>query len=149
MKFLELLMCGGLVALIAKGVQKQEQENERKARENEQRIQEYERRIQENEDRKNTPIIYDNGITKVRFESAAYRSVAKIRRKGISIHVEDAVIYGTVESQSGLSTWHFTLDFNDYGTITGTCWSHSENDDSLIPNKVMENMQEEIERYIG
>ncbi len=54
------------------------------------------------------------------------------------------VVYGIVESQSGLSEWSFTIDFNDYGHITGEYWITTDNDDSIIPERVAGRIREAI-----
>ena len=54
----------------------------------------------------------------------------------------------TVRSQKGLSTWDFTIDFNDYGHVTGKCWIRRENTDSTIPDKVADIMLEAIAELI-
>lgn len=56
-----------------------------------------------------------------------------------------AKVYGSVRSQSGLTEWDFTIDFNDYGKISGAYWLWSENEDSLIPEYIAKEMQKKID----
>ena len=51
-----------------------------------------------------------------------------------SATVSDAVIRCVAESQSGHSEWEFSVDFNDWGHITGKRWTWSENTESNIPD---------------
>lgn len=98
-----------------------------------------------NEKRQATPCKFMDGITYEDFEKIAQKAGDCIKRiKKVSIH--GAVIYCTVESQTGYSDWNFFVDFNDWGHITGTYWICSENFDSNIPqcfgNKVSGNIQQ-------
>ena len=95
--------------------------------------------------RESIPCEFTEKLTEAQFENLAFNAVKKIKKKKINIEVYGPKIYGTVESQSGLTEWDFTIDFNDYGSVTGTYWLWSENDDSLIPKHMAEDMQESIE----
>ena len=70
--------------------------------------------------------------------------------KGIKIEVSISgpIVKGTVESQSGLSKWNFTVDFNNYGRISGKYWVKSENKDSSIPKHIAEKIKSEIEKTV-
>ena len=73
----------------------------------------------------------------------ALKVTKKIKRvKNIS--VSGPFVCGEVESQSGISTWDFCVDFNDYGHITGKYWIRSENDDSSIPSRIGEMISEQL-----
>lgn len=79
--------------------------------------------------------MFNDGISKVTFENSAYKAAKTIKRV-TNISVDGPMVYGTVISQSGISTWDFEIDFNDYGHITGRYWINSNNNDSNIPNRV-------------
>ena len=93
--------------------------------------------------RKNTQCTFEDGISSEEFE-AIIRKAAKPIRRLKKIYINEAVVYGTVLTQSGISTWSFQLDFNDYGHITGNYWMTSENDDSSIPERLALTIQIDI-----
>ena len=101
---------------------------------------------EEEKRRKNTPCYFDGNITENAFINIAYSATRQIKKRNVNIEVCGPVVYGTVESQSGLSDWSFSIDFNDYGSITGTYWLHSNNQDSIIPQKIASIMSEEISK---
>lgn len=84
------------------------------------------------EKRENTPCRFVDGITYEDFSDIAYRVKKRIKRI-INISISGAVIYCTVESQTGYSNWEFSVDFNNWGHVTGVYWRNSENADSAIP----------------
>ena len=94
--------------------------------------------------RENIPCCFTKRLTEEEFEELAFRAAKRINKKRISVEVYGAKVYGTVTSQSGLTEWDFTIDFNDYGSVTGTYWLWAENEDSLIPENIAEVMQSEI-----
>lgn len=93
---------------------------------------EYARIIDVKEKRQATICYFKDGITFEEFIAIANRIKKQIKRIK-KVKVIDAVIYCTVESQTGYSDWDFHLDFNDWGHITGTYWIFTENHDSNIP----------------
>ena len=92
------------------------------------------RKREEEEIRKNTPCFFEDGFSQLEFNDMVYRSGKNIKRL-IQLSTDGPVIYGTVESQSGISTWKFTVDFNNYGHVTGKYWLISENENSAIPSR--------------
>jgi hypothetical protein len=96
----------------------------------------------EEEERRNTPIEYADGMTQETFEAIAFDAAKGIKR--LAVQVDGPRVNGCVKSQSGLSKWSFTLDFNDYGHITGKCWTKTENNESIIPAVLKERMQEKL-----
>ena len=98
--------------------------------------------------RESIPCEFTEKLTEEQFENLAFNVIKRIKKKKIDIEVYGPKIYGTVESQSGLTEWDFTIDFNDYGSITGNYWLWSENDDSLIPKRIAEDMQKCIENIL-
>ena len=61
-----------------------------------------------------------------------------------NVHIQGPVIYATVSSQSGISTWNFSIDFNDYGHITGIYWARSSNAQSSIPKNLADRISDRI-----
>lgn len=129
MGLLGLLALGGLVAWIGREGRKNREEAEQRA-------------VQENW-RRNSKCRFDDGISETEFAEVAIKAAKKIKRvKNIS--VSGPTVCGEVESQSGISTWDFYVDFNDYGHITGKYWIRSENDDSSIPRRIGEMISEQL-----
>lgn len=115
------------------------------------REKEAERRAEEERRRRNTPFSFDEHVTQEMFENFANEASKRIKRVS-EIKIDGPVINGTVVTQSGISEWHFMIDFNDYGHITGEYWISNDNKDSKIPkviaNKVKENILENISETI-
>lgn len=122
-------------------------EDEKKSKieaERERRNQVIKRKRQREIERINTICSFQEGITKLEFETMARRVSKRIKR--LQIDVDAPIIYCKVESQSGISTWKFTVDFNDFGHITGSWWiTRRDNHDSSIPNRYADLMKEAIE----
>ena len=89
---------------------------------------------------------FDGLISEEGFSRIAYSEANKIKR--LSVSVDGPVIYGTVTSVSGLSEWYFTLDFNDWGKITGEYWLNEDNYDSSVPSTYAFRVQSIIEALI-
>lgn len=94
-------------------------------------------------DRKGTPCNFDNGISRTEFNEIVEKELKAIKRIN-DFSINDTVIRARVRSQSGISEWRFTVDFNDYGKITGNYWLNSKNNDSQIPESVAENIKKSI-----
>ncbi|MBE6988354.1 MAG: hypothetical protein E7432_06240 [Ruminococcaceae bacterium] len=126
---LGLLAIGGLFAWVHNEAKKEREESERHKAETARR--------------KNTPCNFEDGISEEDFSRLALKVCKKIKRvKNAS--VRGPFLYGKVESQSGLSTWDFSVDFNDYGHITGNYWVTSGNVDSNIPARIGELISQAI-----
>ena len=95
------------------------------------------------EKRKNTPCAFNDGISQLEFNDMVEAAGKRIKRL-TSLIPDGPVVYGTVESQSGISEWSFVIDFNDYGHITGEYWITSDNYDSEIPERVAEHIRKAI-----
>ena len=96
--------------------------------------------------RKNTPPLFSDGISQQHFQQMAYTAQAQIKRiKRISLN--GLCITGIVSSQTGHSEWEFSVDFNDFGHLTGAYWTYSENDESNIPSQFARLLQSEILNY--
>ena len=98
----------------------------------------------EEKERKTIPCVYSDKLTEEDFCDIAVAAIKRIKKKITSFEVCGAVVFCTVESQTGLSKWDFRIDFNDYGEITGKYWIWSENEDSLIPKHIAQNMKKKI-----
>lgn len=108
---------------------------------------ERERKTQLEINRRNSFCAFDDGITEKEFNMMAFRAANHIRR--LNVVVDGPRIEGFVESQSGISTWTFQIDFNDYGHITGNWWiTYRENIDSSIPNRFADLMENEIRKAL-
>lgn len=102
--------------------------------------------IAEEERRKNTVCKFDDEkLSRKDFENIVIQNSKHIKRIS-SINVNGPIINGTVRSQSGISSWDFTIDFNDYGEITGQYWIFSDNEDSEIPKAIANMVKEHIEQ---
>lgn len=95
---------------------------------------EYLRRDRVDDVREATPCLFKEGISYEEFENMVHSCIKKNGRI-IRCSVKGPIVYCTVRSQSGNSTWNFSLDFNNWGHIEGTFWSDTDNKDSDIPNK--------------
>lgn len=94
-------------------------------------------------ERRNTPCYFNDGISAGEFEEIAISLAKPIKR--LMVSVDGPVVYGEARSQSGISTWNFKLDFNDWGHITGTYWQSSDNSDSKIPDTLGNRISAEIQ----
>ena len=102
---------------------------------------------QEEERRRNSPLSLNNGITLNEFVSMANHIASRTKRI-TCITVDGLVIHATVQSQSHLTEWNFSVDFNDYGHLTGKYWLSSDNDDSVIPQWFADNVSAAIKEKI-
>lgn len=102
--------------------------------------------IKEEEERKETICYFDGKISKEEFYGMVKRSGKGIRRI-TGLYAKETIVYGIVRSQSGLSNWSFTIDFNDYGDLTGKCWISTDNNDSNIPKIVADRIAQQILNY--
>lgn len=99
----------------------------------------------EEERRKNTVCEFDDeNLSQKEFENIVIQNCKHIKRIN-NINVNGPIINGTVRSQSGISSWKFIIDFNDYGKITGRYWIFSNNKDSVIPTAIANMVKEHIE----
>ena len=98
--------------------------------------------------RENTPCLFQDGLSQEEFEKVALFHANKIRRV-VYAEVNNSTVFCTVESQQGISTWDFLLDFNNWGHVNGTFWIDSENWDSSIPSIVGNAISEEIQLLLS
>lgn len=127
--FLTLLALGGLIIWAGK----EGSEKQRKAEE----IAAEEKR------RKKSRCKFDDGISEAEFAELANKVAKKIKRIK-NVKVSGPLVFCEVESQSGISTWTFSVDFNDYGHISGKYWIESQNKDSIIPDKIGKRISEQL-----
>lgn len=106
-------------------------------------------KAEEEKKRVNSSFRYPVEIPADKFDEIVRQSIKPIKKKIRAISVNKGVVRGTVISQSGLSEWDFTLDFNDYGKLTGRFWLRSENSDSHLPERLGTAIQMQVERLLG
>lgn len=100
--------------------------------ENRARLAELERLNAVDRKRRATPCKFLDGISREEFSAFARKAAQQFKRIS-QFTVDGATVYCTAESQSGISSWDFSVDFNNWGHITGAYWINSENDKSGIP----------------
>lgn len=93
--------------------------------------------------RKNTPCFFNDGISQQEFRVITKRAGRHINRL-VDLTINGPIVHGTVRSLTGLTNWDFTIDFNDYGHLTGTYWIFTENSDSQIPYLLANQIQTDI-----
>lgn len=97
-------------------------------------------------ERKKIPCVFPPELSERDFEALAVEVAKPIKR--LTVAVDHQFVHGTVKAQSGISTWKFTVDFNDFGTVTGKHWLKSENSDSLIPKNYSNELELKIKDFI-
>jgi hypothetical protein len=97
--------------------------------------------------RKNTPFVFPYNISESDFSNIAISVAKPIKR--LCVSVDNQFVRGTVRTSSGINTWEFTIDFNDYGTLTGNYWMrYVENSDSQIPYNYAKQLSSAIVDYL-
>ncbi len=119
-------------AEIAEWERKWEQERKEAEAEHQKWLADIEHRRIVNSERRKTPCFFRDGLSKDEFVEMAEIAGKQIKRVK-SVLVKNATVYCSVTSQSGLTDWDFSVDFNNWGHVTGTRWTWSENTDSDIP----------------
>lgn len=105
------------------------------------------KRVQrEEEKRKRTKCCFIDGISLDEFSHIVKQSVRYIKRVKI-LSINGPIVYGTVRSNSGLNEWNFTIDFNDYGHLTGKYWIQSDNEESDVPRVIAEKISTLIRSF--
>ena len=104
-------------------------------------------KLEEDKRRMNTLCSFDGSISYEEFQSAVHSAAKTIRRLKV-LEIDGPIVRCSVRSSSGISTWEFSLDFNDYGDITGKCWINSDNEESTIPSVFVDRIQEELNAYL-
>lgn len=96
-------------------------------------------------ERKSTKFILPEFLSEGEFEDIARNAAKRIKRIKY-VFIDGATVECSVVSMSKITSWSFTLDFNDYGKLTGKYWTFSENEDSKIPKAVADIMVEEFKK---
>lgn len=102
---------------------------------------------QEEKQRKSIPCDFEDEITEEEFREIAKKCAYSVKRVK-NVVFDGAIVYIGVRSQSGISDWYFSVDFNDYGHITGIYWLRSDNADSQIPKTIADRISTAIIDYI-
>lgn len=105
-------------------------------------------RIARNINRPKTPFNFGDGISQDEFAQMADRAAQSIKRARLRRCV-GPVAHFTVRSQSGISDWRFSVDFNAWGHFTSEYWIDSENLDSKIPKAIAERISDEIKEHLA
>ena len=98
------------------------------------------------ERRKNTPCRFDDVMSESDFATIV-RQTAKRYRRISDLEINGPVIKGTLHSQSGITKWPFTIDFNNYGHITGTYWINCKNSESNLPTSFADSIKEAMNAH--
>lgn len=107
------------------------------------------RKAEHEEERARTrfPCEFSDELPEALFYQIVQQEAKKIKRiKNVNQNGSD--VYCDVISQSGITTWSFSLDFNDYGHLTGNFWYSSDNDDSDIPLILGRRIKSAIEIFL-
>ena len=123
------------------------EEMERIRRENEKERRRIEKARRLEEKRKSCVYHFDKGLTEEEFKNIVLSCTKKIKRIE-KVEIDMLSITCSVSSQSGISQWDFVLDFNDFGYLTGKCYSKAENYDSNIPERLNDLIFEKLEPFI-
>ena len=139
MSFSDWLIIGGTALLVKNGLKKAAADREEAEEEYNRYIADLKSKESElnrvcavNAKRLCVPCSFKDGLPFEIFEKMAIHASKKIKRIN-NISVNGCIIYCNVESQTGCSDWDFSVDFNDWGHLTGTYWIKTDNNDSLIP----------------
>lgn len=97
----------------------------------------------ETERRRRSKATFGGGVTYDDFV-ALVGAAAKRTPRLEDVRIDGLDVTLQVRSNSGLSRWSATIDFNDYGRLTGKYWLTSENHDSVVPRHFAEEMQRQI-----
>lgn len=87
-------------------------------------------------------------ISEKRFEAIARIEARKCNRIE-SFAVDGYTVTGAIRSNSGISTWQFSISYDQGGEVTGAYHLWSENDDSSIPQDLAIGMSNAIRAYLS
>ena len=97
--------------------------------------------------RKNIICCFTHALTHDDFEKIAIRVAKPIKR--LRVTIDNEFVIGEVKTTSGINTWEFKLDFNDYGVVTGRYWfRYRDNTESQIPDRYAEELKRAIEEHL-
>lgn len=103
--------------------------------------------VKQEKERKETPFHYPENLSEADFEALALETAQSF--KGLAVVVKNQFVYVTVPSPSGITTWNFKADFNDFGTITGKHWITSENFNSAVPKNYSDKLEKNILAFLN
>lgn len=106
------------------------------------------RQAEEEQRRKNSPLVFDPRLGYQDFQDLV-GEIAKTTPRLLGFRISGLVVSLEVRSNSGLTTWSATTDFNDYGHLTGRYWLTTDNTQSPIPQFFAHAVQAEIQRRVG
>ena len=98
---------------------------------------------QDEELRQSLSIQFPEFLNQEEFNRIIHEESVKIIRIK-EVEISQALINFEVYSNSRISTWCFTLDYNDYGILTGKVRISSENSDSSIPENISLRISERL-----
>jgi len=104
-------------------------------------------RVYNEEKRRAKVYKFNDGFSQKDFERIVLECTKHIK-KIQKVEVYMLTIRCEVLSQSERTRWWFSLDYNDYGKLTGKCYSKTENTKSRIPERLNNLIFEKIEPYI-
>ncbi len=98
--------------------------------------------------RKNTPFHFPTNFPEAEFQRIAINTAKPIKR--LTVSTNNQFVHGTVRTQSGINTWEFWVDFNDFGFLTGRYWMrYVGNRDSQIPSGYTKQLSAAIKDYLN
>ncbi|MFS9140521.1 hypothetical protein QM858_03110 [Streptococcus infantis] len=98
---------------------------------------------QDEELRHSLSIQFPEFLNQEEFNRIIHEETDKINRFK-KVEINQALISFEVYSNSRISTWCFTLEYNDYGILTGKVRISSENSDSSIPENISLRISERL-----
>ena len=90
---------------------------------------------------------FSDGITQQEFESIVMRACKPIKRLTV-LEIDGPRVKCQVRTSSGISTWRFSMNFDDAGHLTGHYWLDTDNSKSIIPHNVGDEISEEIKKRL-
>ncbi len=106
------------------------------------------RRAEEEERRRNSPLVFDDRLSYQDFQDLI-GEIAKKTPRLLDVSITGLVVFLEVRSNSGLTTWTASIDFNDFGHLTGRFWLNTDNTQSPIPKFLANAVQAEIQRRVA
>lgn len=106
------------------------------------------RRAEEEQRRKNSPLAFDPRLSYQDFQDLV-SEIAKNTPRLLDVSINGLVVFLEVRSNSGLTTWSASIDFNDYGHLTGRYWLTTDNTQSPIPKFFASAVQAEIQKRVA
>ena len=98
---------------------------------------------QDDELRHSLSIQFPEFLNQEEFNRIIHEETDKINRFK-KVEINQALISFEVYSNSRISTWCFTLEYNDYGILTGKVRISSENSDSSFPENISLRISERL-----